>query len=159
MNFRVPFAVLCAGTVLLLAGCSVHAKATAAPSPPILHCDKAPDTTVGTALGIQISPVQETDQAPVTVCTYPLKSGAGVVVLRFQTVVDTGRFAEIRKGFAGPTTDVAGYHDEAFTASSGSGDAALNSLAARSGSTAIVVTAGVPVDKEKALLDQLFGAV
>jgi hypothetical protein len=158
MNFRVPVAGLCAGVLLLAAGCSSAPKSPAAapPSPPALRCDKAPQTTVSSALGVTVNPVTETDQVPVTVCTYPLSSGAGVVVLRFQSVVDKSRFAEIRKGFAGSTSDLAGFHDEAFTASSGSGAAATNSVAARKGDVAIVITAPAALDKEKALVDQLF---
>jgi len=165
MNFRVPLAALCAGVLFtasgLLTGCSGDAKKTAAaaPSPPAVRCDKAPDTTVGSALGVEVAPANETDQVPVTVCTYALKSGAGVVVLRFQSVVDTARFAEIRQGFSGKTSDLAGFHDEAFTSSTGTGTAALNSLAARKGSIAIVVTAPVAVDKERALLDQVFAGL
>ena len=158
MNFRVPLAGLCAGALLLAAGCGTDSKkpSAAPPSPPAIRCDKAPQTTVASALGVTVNPVTETDQVPVTVCTYPLTSGMGVVVLRFQSVVDTGRFAEIRKGFAGSTTDLASYHDEAFTASTGSGAATINSVAARKGSVAIVITAPAPLDKEKTLVDQLF---
>ena len=164
MNFRVPLAALCAGALLtasgLLTGCSGDGKkAAAAPSPPAIRCDKAPDATVASALGVQVSAVSETDQIPVTVCTYPLQSGTGVVLLRFQSVVDTARFAEIRHGFAGETADLAGFHDEAFTSTAGSGAAALNSVAARKGSVAIVVTAPVGIDKERALLDQIFATL
>lgn len=160
MNFRVPLAVLSAGALLLAAGCSSDSpKPAAAPSPPAIRCDKAPQATIAAALGVPVNQATETDQVPVTVCTYPLTSGAGVIVLRFQSVVDAGRFAEIRKGFAGATTDLGGYHDQAFTASTGTGAATLNSLAARAGDVAIVVTAPVPVDKEKALVDQLFSAL
>jgi hypothetical protein len=161
MNFRVPLAGLCAGALLLAAGCGTDSKTPTAapPSPPALRCDKAPQSTVATALGITINPVTETDQVPVTVCTYPLASGQGVVVLRFQSVVDAGRFAEIRKGFASSTSDLAGYHDEAFTASTGTGAAAINSVAARKGSVAIVITAPAALDKEKTLVDQLFSGL
>lgn len=160
MNFRVPLALLAAGAVLFAAGCSgTKQTPDAQPSFPVVHCDKAPDSTVGSALGFEVTPAQEADQPPVSVCTYPLKSGQGVVVLRFQTEVDSARFGEIRRGFTGATSDLAGYHDEAFTATTGSGDGALTSLAARRGSTAIVVTAPATLDQEKALLDAVFSTV
>jgi hypothetical protein len=165
MNFSVPTRVLRAGavvgvavTLLLASGCSSK-KPTAAPSPPAIRCTKAPEGTVGSALGITVNPATETDQIPVTVCTYPLSSGQGVVVLRFQSVVDASRFGEIRKGFAGETKDLTGFHDEAFTSTEGTGATALNSVAARKGDVAIVITAPAPVDKEKALVDQLFSAL
>ncbi len=167
MNFRVPAPVLRSGAVvgvavalLLAAGCSKSdKKPAAAPSPPAIRCTKAPETTVASTLGITVNQATETDQIPVTVCTYPLTSGAGVVVLRFQSVVDASRFAEIRKGFSGATSDLTGFHDEAFTAAEGTGAAALNSVAARKGDVAIVITAPAAVDKEKALIDQLFSSL
>jgi hypothetical protein len=167
MNFRVPASLSRTGAVLgvavallLASGCSKGSdKPAAAPSPPALRCTKAPEATVASTLGTPVNQAVETDQIPVTVCTYPLTSGKGVVVLRFQSVVDSGRFAEIRKGFSGSTTDLAGYHDEAFTATHGSGANALNSVAARKGDVAIVITAPAPVNKEKALIDQLFSTI
>jgi hypothetical protein len=160
MNFRLPLAALCAGALLLTAGCSSDAKKpAAAPSPPALRCDKAPQATVSSTLGVDVSPVTETDQVPVTVCTYQLTAGNGVVLLRFQSVVDAGRFAEIRKGFTGNTADVAGFQDEAFTSTSGTGPAALNSVGARKGDVAIVISAPAPLDKEKALVTQLFSSL
>lgn len=159
MNLR-PALVLAAATLSAagLAACST-APDTPAAGPthtaPLIGCGYASAATVGKALGMQLQEPKETDQSPVTVCTYLAKEKSDAVVVRFQTEVSPTIFAETKRGFTGAVAEINGLADEAFTATMTGGKTATNSVAARKGSVAVVVTSTASVDKEKALINSL----
>jgi hypothetical protein len=163
MNTRPVLATVLATATITLAACS-SSKTSASPTPsptqwPRMSCSQAPTSTVGAALGVDLNPPQELHQDPVTVCTYVLKSKANAVVLRFQTGSDAKTFASGRSGYVGGTTDVPGFQDEAFSSVQASGSSTVNTVAARKGSVAIVVTSTASIAQEKALEQQLFATL
>jgi hypothetical protein len=122
-------------------------------------CALAPPALIKATLNLDVSePVQTTDE-PVVGCTY---TGPSSVILRFQSDEDASSFARGRRGFetsGQPTTDVRGFHDEAYMSSTEFGDVVSNTLVARKGAVEILVTATATVDAEKALFTKLFEAL
>lgn len=162
MNLR-PALVLAAVAISAagLAGCSTAASPDTMPThtAPLIGCGYAPAAKVGKALDMDLQEPKETDQSPVTVCTYLVKKKSDAVVVRFQTEVDAKTFTETQRGFTGAVAQLDGLGDQAFTATMSGGKTATNSVAARQGSVAVVVTSTASIAKEKALIRDLLPAL
>lgn len=177
MMTRRPWAVAAIATVALLAGAC--AGTTGSGSSPAgsgtntgggprgnaglkVDCGSVPASVVNAALGIPVGEPNQTVNSVVTLCQYASTSGSETVLVRFQTNEDAAGFARAKAGFTDsgqPTTDIAGFFDQAFSSSLGSGDLAVNTVVARKGSVEILVTSPAPVDKEKELITKIFAAI
>ncbi len=160
-------------SVILLAGCgsggSVGQPGSRSPSASATTtgggraaaqptCALVPASLVNSALGTDVGDPAQTINGIVTVCEFK-GAKAGHVTVRFQTGDDSASFAAGRAGFDSngePTKDVAGFADEAYSSTLGSGDLAINTLVARQGSVEILVSSEADLDAEKTLERQLF---
>lgn len=121
-------------------------------------CALVSASLVNAALSADVGNPVQTVNSIVTVCEFSGQK-AGHVTVRFQTSEDAASFAVGRKGFDAngePTRDVAGFADQAYSSTLGSGDLVLNTLVARQGSVEILVSSKADVDAEKTLERQLF---
>jgi hypothetical protein len=122
-------------------------------------CALASPALIKATLNLDVSEPVQTTNEPVVGCTY---NGESSVIVRFQSEEDASSFARGRRGFetsGQPTTDVTGFHDEAYMSSTEFGDVVSNTLVARKGAVEILVTATATVDAEKALITKLFEAL
>jgi hypothetical protein len=122
-------------------------------------CALAPPSLIKSALGLDVGAPTSATNPPVVGCTYP---GERSVIVRFQSGEDASSFTRGRQGFertGQPTTDVAGFQDQAYTASTEFGDIVSTTLVARRGPVEILVTSTATLDQEKALLTTLFTAL
>src|SRR6266702_2700526 len=97
------------------------------------NCALVPASLVNAALSADVGNPVQTVNSVVTVCEFSGQK-AGHVTVRFQTSEDAASFAAGRKGFDAngePTKDVAGFADQAYSSTLGSGDLALVSAPAR----------------------------
>jgi hypothetical protein len=121
-------------------------------------CALVPASLVNAALSADVGDPDQTINSIVTVCDFNGPK-AGHVTVRFQTSEDAASFAVGRKGFddnGEPTKDVAGFADEAYSSSLGSGDLAINTLVARQGPVEILVSSQAALHAEETLERQLF---
>ena len=124
-------------------------------------CALVPASLVNSTLGTQVGDPDETNNSPVIVCNYSSTDSSSVLV-RFQINNDAAGFARGKQGFTDSgqaTVDIAGFQDEAFSSSMGTGLSAVNSLVARKGSVEVMVVSSASTDKEKALIQKIFDAL
>ncbi|MFI5067906.1 MAG: hypothetical protein ACHP9Z_28545 [Streptosporangiales bacterium] len=132
------------------------ASAAAVPAP---YCAHAPASEVGSTLGLSLGKQVTNLEGPVSVCAY---LGKFMVMVRFQSGETPQEFGQSRKSLLGlhqAVRDVAGLGDQAYYASTGTGRAASNTLAARMGTIAVFVTAPTPLGPERLLMKQLLGKI
>jgi len=122
-----------------------------------VNCADAPEEVVGAALRLNLSHPRETVDGSAVTCRY---EGGGVETsVRFRTGADAGAFAEGKERAAGggrKVKDLPGFHDEAYTATLGTGEVVENTLVARKGPVEIAVTSGANFEQEKKLVSELF---
>jgi hypothetical protein len=124
-------------------------------------CALVPASLVNASLGTSVGDPDETNNSPVILCNYSSPDFQTVLV-RFQINNDAAGFARGKQGFADsgqPTVDIAGFQDEAYSSSMGTGPSAVNSLVARKGSVEVMVVSSASIDKEKDLIQKVFAAL
>jgi len=116
---------------------------------------------VNATLGTDVGPPASKVSTTVTSCVY-LGRRAGHVTVQFQTGENAARFAAGRDEFessSGPTTDVGGFADEAYSSKVWTGGRTANTLVARNGPVEILVRSRASVVAEEALEHALFLAL
>ncbi|RKT53085.1 hypothetical protein [Saccharothrix australiensis] len=123
-----------------------------------ISCADAPEEVVGAALRLNLAHPRETIDGAEVRCRYA--GGGAETSVRFRAGVDAGAFARGRETFARGArrvADLAGFHDEAYTGTLGTGEVVQNTLVARKGTVEITVTSGANFEQEKQLVTELFG--
>ena len=122
-------------------------------------CSLAPESLVNSVLATSFGAPEENDVDNVTVCSYSANGGTSNGIIRFETKstsLDTAK-----TGFTSTnqsTVDYPGLGDEAFTSTmGGTGIVPVqNTVVARKGSTAVLITSPATIDAEVNLMRQLF---
>jgi hypothetical protein len=169
-------AVLAGAAVSTLAACSVStggappvpggnaaapaaSSSASAPAVPAPYCAHAPATEVGSVLGLSLGKQVTNLEGPVSVCAY---LGRYMVMVRFQSGESAKEFTQSRKSLLSlhqTVQSVTGLGDDAYFAAVGSGRAASNTLAARTGTMAVFVTSPRPLGPERDLMKQLLAKI
>lgn len=159
----------CVVAALALAGCGLVPTAGGGSDASVnLECPSADE--VNSALGTQFvferkteileyERTQEQLQPYDFACEYHDPKGILPIVIRFRPDRDSVAFAAYKEAHKDQhPSDIAGFQDEAFTWREESADPTMSmrEVAARRGSLIITVIGVVPVEKEVALLGQLF---
>jgi hypothetical protein len=159
----------CVVAALALAGCGlVPTAGGSSDTSANLECPSADE--VNKALGTQVVFDQKTEileyertedqiKPDDFACEYHDPKGILPVVIRFKPDRDRAAFAAYKDARKDQhPSDIAGFHDEAFTWREDSADPTMSmrEVAARRGSLIITVIGVVPAEKEAALLGQLF---
>jgi hypothetical protein len=119
-----------------------------------VNCEDAPADVVGAALELRLNHPRQTITDNVVRCTYD----GGTTEVRFETGADTASFAEGRAEHA-RITDLPGFHDEAYRATTVTGEVVRTTVTARAGTVEITVTSGATADRAQRLIDALFAAL
>jgi ABC-type glycerol-3-phosphate transport system substrate-binding protein len=163
---RSPLLAAAALAALVLAGCSDPSSTSsngggAAPGPAQAKqptCASAPASLVNSVLGTHFTDPEEQTIEAVVVCTY---KGDHTMIVRVQTDTTADSFATEKQTFTAsgqPTTDVAGFGDEAYSSSLSAAGITTNTLVTRKGSTEILVSSMLDLDQMKKLEEKLFTA-
>jgi hypothetical protein len=119
------------------------------------YCAQAPSSMVGSALNLPVGKQVTTVDGPVSVCAY---LGKYEVLVRFQVGEDASEFTQSRTSLVSlhqAVSGVGGLGDQAYFATTGSGQRASNTLAALKGSIAVFVTTPKPLATERSLMTEL----
>ena len=117
-----------------------------------MNCEDAPADVVGRR-GAAAQPPAPTITDIVVRCTYD--GGTTEVPSRRAR---TASFAEGRAEHA-RITDLPGFHDEAYRATTVTGEVVRTTVTARAGTVEITVTSGATADRAQRLIDALFAAL
>lgn len=147
--------------VLALAACAPEPQAapttSATPPPPALtesagvNCADAPQDVVAATLRLRLNHSRQSIVDNVVTCTY---DGGGAQV-RFTTGTDAEAFARRRAGRR-DVVDVPGLQDEAYRATTTSGEVVRTVVVARRGTVEIEVSSGANTRHAEQLISELF---
>lgn len=151
---------LAAAVLLALGACTAEPQAvpttTAPPSPTAtesagVSCADAPQDVVAAALRLRLNHSRQSIRDNVVTCTY---DGGGAEV-RFTTGADAASFAQ-RRAQRRDAVDLPGFHDEAYRATTTSGEVVHTVVVARRGTVEIAVSSGANADQARQLVSELF---
>lgn len=141
---------------------------SASPSPTATasnaKCTTVTAAEINAAFGTGVGAPQVIDNPPISVCTYSGGTPPKSVIVRFQGQEDPSVFASGKAGFNSngePTTDVAGFGDEAYSyVLSGSGGAVASAtLVARKATLEVLITGPVALSAVETLMQQVLAQV
>ncbi|QFZ17212.1 hypothetical protein [Saccharothrix syringae] len=160
MNARTALA---AAALLALGACSAEpapAPTTSTEPPPTatesagVSCADAPQDVVGEVLGLRLNHSRQAIRDNVVTCTY---DGGGAEV-RFTTGADAASFAARRAEHAS-TTDVPDLPDEAYRATTTSGEVVHTLVVARRGTVEVAVSSGANAARVQQLVSTLLAGL